>query len=166
MNHIQNILQKIGEFASWSALVLILLVTIDVIMRYALGTSYLWLVELETYFFAMIFLLGSALCYQYDQHVRVDIFYEKLSKRNKAIINLLGNIFLLLPWVAIILYFSYDYMLLSLKVNESSAQPNGLPAVWLLKGTIFIGFFLLLIQLLLSMLKQLEIILHTNNEKS
>ena len=71
-----------------------------------------------------------------DEHVRVDIFYRNSNIRNKAIVDLLGSIFLLLPVCVILAYLSIPYVVASWKVLEGSKDGGGLEAVFLLKTAI------------------------------
>lgn len=127
-------------------------------MRYVFDFTLIWVIELEIYFFAFLFLIGSAYAFKHDKHVRVDVFYQKKSEKGKAWINLLGGLFFLLPWCAIVLWVSYNYAWFSLQMNEGSAQPGGLPALYILKFSISIAFALLLLQCIASILKSLIII--------
>ncbi len=142
-----------GKLAAWSSILLVFLVCVDVILRYFFNWSRVWMMELELYLFAIIFLLGGAYAFQKDQHVRVDVFYTNMSEKNKAIVNLIGGIFLLLPWCIIILYISQRFFLKSWRIGESSGQPGGLPMLYVKKGLLFVGFFLLFLQGLSSIYK-------------
>ncbi len=135
-----------GKLASWFTLLLVLIIVIDVCFRYFFNTSYIWVIELEKYFFAIIFLLGSGFAFQTENHVRVDVFYNQWSKRRKTKVNVLGHIFLLIPWCLLVIVVGFNYFQFSFKINESSAQAGGLPALYCLKSLIFIGFGLLLLQ--------------------
>ena len=119
----------------------------------------IWLVELEIYFFALIFLLGAGYVFQHDKHVRVDVFYSEGKPKTKAWVNLIGGILFLLPWCVVVLQVAYRYAQNSFLINESSSQPGGLPALYLLKSAIFIGFTFLLLQAIASVIRSLIIIL-------
>ena len=90
---IEKIIQKVGGFCSWLSFALVILITLDVFLRYIFNFSSASLYELEWHFFAIIFLLGSSITLQKDEHVRVDVFYNKLSNKKKEIVNLIGNVF-------------------------------------------------------------------------
>lgn len=139
-----------GKISSWFTLFLILLVGFDVVARYFFDSSRAWVMELEWHLFALIFLLGSAFCFKNDQHVRVDLFYADFSPKNKALVNLMGGIFLLVPWSIFIIWTSFDYAVLSFQINEKSPDPGGLPFRYIIKFAIVFGFLLLLLQALIS----------------
>ncbi len=147
VSHILQLINKtLGDFFSWSTALLVITIMLDVIMRYVFSRSFIWITELETYFFAITFMLAGGYAYANEKHVRVDLFYSKWSKRKKAIIDLLGTFLFLLPWCIISIHVCYKYFYASFKIGESSAQAGGLAAVYLLKLIILLGFILLLIQ--------------------
>ena len=106
--------------------------------------------------FAVIFMVGSSLTLQKDEHVRVDVFYNKFSDKGKNIINLIGNIIFLLPFSLIIFYTSIPFVEDSFKILESSPDPGGLPFRFLIKSIIPISFLLLAIQGVLNVFKNLK----------
>ncbi|NJK83786.1 MAG: TRAP transporter small permease subunit [Saprospiraceae bacterium] len=109
-------------------------------------TTAAWVIELEWHIFAIIFLLGGAYAFKHDRHVRVDLFYTHFSEREKAWLNLLGSLLLLIPWCIVTIFYSTKYALLSYQIQETSSDPGGLPALYVLKFIIVIGFILVLLQ--------------------
>lgn len=155
---IEQLVKKLGHLASFLCLFLVILICADVLMRYLFDFTLIWVIELEIYFFAILFLMGSAYALQKDRHVRVDVFYQKKSAKAKAWIDLLGALFFLLPWCVIIIWVSYNYAWFSWQMNEKSPQPGGLPALYVLKGFITLAFFLLLLQAVANVLKSIKTI--------
>jgi len=155
---IDKINRAIGTATSWLTLILVLVIVIDVLLRYIFNLTSAASFELEWHLFAMIFLLGAAWTLQGDKHVRVDVFYHRFSEKRKAWINLFGTFFLLFPFCAIGCFESLSFVESSFALRETSPQPGGLPARYLIKGTIPIGFFMLGLQgisILLSCIKKL-----------
>lgn len=142
-----------GKVASWFNIFLVVLVGFDVVFRYLLNTTSVWVMELEWHFFALIFLLGGGYAFQKNQHVRVDVFYDKFSEKEKAEVNFWGGIFFLLPWTIFLLYTSLSYAQTSFLIRETSPDPGGLPARYLIKYAIFLGFFLLFLEALISIVE-------------
>ena len=155
---IDSINSFFGQVAGWSSIVLVVLVCLDVILRYFFQWSRVWMMELELYLFAMTFLLGGAYAFQKDQHVRVDVFYTNMSEKGKARVNLIGGILLLLPWCFIVMYISQRYFFKSWRIGESSGQPGGLPMLYIKKGMLFVAFFLLSLQGVSSIYKSVLIL--------
>ena len=154
-----SLIKKIGEASALLNLILVLLICLDVLQRYVLNLTYNWVIELEWHLFGLIFLLGSAYTFQEDKHVRVDLFYNNFSEKKKAWVDTLGTIVLLIPWCIVAIMTSYNYASNSFYIKEGSPNPGGLPAMYLIKFCIVIGFILLLIQALLMIYKNLKILI-------
>ena len=130
----------------WLTTALVLLIFVDVILRYLFSSTSAWVIELEWHLFALIFLLGAGYALHKDQHVRVDVFYAKFSPRRKAWVDLIGTILFLIPWCLVIIGTSFNYAENSFAFRETSPDPGGLPARYVIKFAITIGFVLLLLQ--------------------
>ena len=91
-------------------------------------------------------LICAAYAMREDQHVRVDILYRRFSERRKKLINLIGNVIFLQPMLWVILFVSFEYVSFSWEIKEISAEPGGLPFVYLYKTVIVISTILLLLQ--------------------
>jgi len=135
-----------GRSISWLSLFLVLTTFTIVVLRYVFDSGSIALQETTTYLHASIFLVGMAYTLQQDAHVRVDIFYSRLSKRAKAWVDLSGAMFLLLPFMLFISWISWQYIAASWSVLEGSREAGGLPGVFLLKSLILIMTFLLSLQ--------------------
>ncbi|WP_281989514.1 TRAP transporter small permease subunit [Aquimarina aggregata] len=155
--------EKIGELVSWVAVLLGISIGLDVILRYIFQFTYVWMIEVEIYLFGMMFLLASGYTFKYGKHVRVDIFYAKLSKKGKAWVDLLGGLFLLIPWCYVVIVSSWYYGLSSFVIGETSPQPGGLPGLYVLKFCITLGFVFLLFQGVSHILKSIQVIFNTDN---
>ena len=150
---IDSVINVIGRSVSWISLLLILLICVDVVMRYFLQTSKIWMVELEWHLFSILFLFGASYTLLHDKHVRVDLFYENFSERNKRLVNAIGILTLVIPWCFIVLLTSWDYATNSFSFRENSPQPGGLPAIYIIKYVIFFGYLLLLLQALSELIR-------------
>jgi len=155
--------EKIGATVSWVSVLLAIIIGLDVIIRYVFQFTYVWMIEIEIYLFGMLFLLASGYTFKFDKHVRVDIFYTKLSQKGKAWIDLLGAVFLLIPWCYVVIVSSWYYGLSSFMIGEGSPQPGGLPALYVLKFCITLGFVFLLLQGVSSILKSIQILRNKDN---
>lgn len=117
--------------------------------------------ELEWHFFALIFLFASGYTLKTNKHVRVDLFYEKFSVKQRAWINLIGSLLFLIPWCVVIIYFSCSYAYSSWLINETSPDPGGLPARYIIKFCIPLGISLLLLQGISETLKSIRLLRKT-----
>ncbi len=150
-----------GKFVSWLVLVLVLLVSYDVSMRYLFSSGSIALQEMEWHLFAIIFLMGAAYTFKHDDHVRLDVFYQShfMNDYRRAWINLIGGIFMLMPFCLLIIYCAWPFVSLSYTSLEGSPDPGGLPYRWLLKIMIPASFTLLSLQGFGDILKNLGHIL-------
>ena len=155
INAIDTLNEAIGRAASWLVLAMVLLICYDVTMRYFFHQGSVALQELEWHLFALIFLLGSAYTLKYDNHVRVDILYQShyLSNEHRALINIFGILFFLLPFCVLILITTWPFVENAYYYLEGSPDPGGLPYRYLLKGSILVAFTLLILQGLAELLR-------------
>lgn len=135
---VDQLIDFIGRSTAWLTLIMMIVTTVVVILRYVFNIGSIALQESITYMHAMVFMLGAAYTLQRNGHVRVDIFYQHFSERNKALVDALGSLFLLLPTCVFITWSCWSYVLSSWQVLESSAEPGGIPAVYLLKTLILV----------------------------
>ncbi|MAV08346.1 MAG: C4-dicarboxylate ABC transporter permease [Gammaproteobacteria bacterium] len=129
---------RVGQVISWLTLLLVILVMTVVISRYLLGVGSIAIQESVSYVHAIIFMLGLAFTLLRGGHVRVDIFYREFSPRRKAIVDLIGAAVFLLPFCGLILFGSWDYVMASWSIRETSSETGGIAAVYLLKTLMII----------------------------
>ena len=148
----------IGRGVSWVTTLLVVVVFLDVVMRYALNISFVFTQELEWHLFGFIFLIGAGYTLLHNGHVRVDIIYQRLDAKAQAWINLVGCIVFLIPGCLLIIITSLDFAWQSMKILEGSPDPGGIPLRFIMKSFIPIGFSLFLLQGLSLLINSLMII--------
>ena len=150
MKNLSTFLNIVNRYAGYLCAFLVVLMVVNVflvvILRYLFGISFIWMQETYVWMHAYIFMVGAGFTYLNDDHVRIDIIYRNSSKLYKAIVDLVGNIFLLLPFLYIIWSYSFPFVLKSWQMNEVSREAGGLTMIYLLKLAILIFAFLLFIQ--------------------
>lgn len=117
----------------------------DVIMRYFFHNSSVAMQELEWHLFSIFILFGVPVALLEEGHVRVDFLYDRFSLRTKALINIVGTIFFLLPLASLIFFGSFDFVMDSYAINEISENPGGLPYRWVIKAMIPLAFAILIL---------------------
>jgi TRAP-type mannitol/chloroaromatic compound transport system permease small subunit len=135
-DRIDRLNMAIGRAVAWAALFIVLLQFTVVVLRYAFGVGSIWLSEAIIYGHATLFMLAAAWTLREGGHVRVDIFYADAAPRTKAVIDLIGSLALLLPFMLVVLWFSVPYVGRSWDILERSRETSGLPIVFLLKTLI------------------------------
>ena len=104
--------------------------------RYIFNIGSIGMQELVMYLHGCVFMIGIAFTLKEGGHVRVDVLHEKLSAKNKAIIDIIGTLLFLMPFCFFIFFVSLEYVRFAWTVQESSPDPGGLPGVFLLKTLI------------------------------
>ena len=127
---------RTGRLLAWLVLGMALLTAFIVVLRYGFNIGSILAQESVIYMHGALFLLGAAYALKTGAHVRVDIFYRDFSPRARAWVNSLGGIVFLLPLCVFITVSSWDYVSESWAMRESSPEPGGIPAVYLLKTLI------------------------------
>jgi len=135
-----------GKIVSWLTLFMVVVLSINVISSWIFQTSSILLSESITWMHSANFLLAAAFTLNQGEHVRVDIFYAKMSIKGKAIVDLIGTVFLLLPVSGFIIWSSWSYVLLSWRIGEVSAEAGGMPATFVLKSFLIVMPVLLIIE--------------------
>lgn len=117
----------IGRAASWLTLFMVLVTFVVVVMRYAFDAGYIWVQESVVWMHAAVFMLGAAYTLHEDEHVRVDVLYRNMSPQRRAWVDLVGVIIFLLPVCIFLAGNSWDFVMQSWRIGESSREPGGLP---------------------------------------
>jgi TRAP-type mannitol/chloroaromatic compound transport system permease small subunit len=146
----------VGRSMRGLTLLMVLVTTYDVVMRYVFRQSFVFVQELEWHFFAVLFLLTAGYAHLKGDHVRVDIFYARMSARGKAMVDLVCGILFLFPTCFLLVATSVPFVRASWSVLEGSPDPGGLPGRYLLKLAIPVGFILLGLQGLSETVKNLD----------
>ncbi len=151
--YLDRISKYSGNIAAFLTIVLSLLVVYDAAMRYLFSAGSIALQEVEWHLFDIVFLLGLTYALKHDKHVRVDIFYERYSHDTKAMVQILSQLLLILPFSLLFVYDAYDMALQSFLQQEVSSDPGGLPYRWMIKGVLVLAFVLLILQSFSEMIK-------------
>jgi TRAP-type mannitol/chloroaromatic compound transport system permease small subunit len=138
--------ERVGRFASFVVLGMVLVVFADVVLRYGLGRSSVFMQEMEWHLFAVSYMVAAGYTMLYDEHVRVDILYSSWPPRRRAWANFIFALVFFFPSVFLVIYTTIPFLRNSWMVNEGSPDPGGVPARWILKSVIIIGFTLLGLQ--------------------
>jgi TRAP-type mannitol/chloroaromatic compound transport system permease small subunit len=142
---IDRVIDVTGACTSWVALVIVLLMATNVLLRYAFSVGTVWSQELEWHLLVPLILFGMTYALRHGEHVRVDIVYARLSARRKLIVDL-ASALLTVGVAVLIIWFSLHYVQQSYVIDEGSPDPGGIPHRFLIKGLIPVGFTLLALQ--------------------
>ncbi|MBF0352274.1 MAG: TRAP transporter small permease subunit [SAR324 cluster bacterium] len=135
---IDRLNEHIGHAVSWLMLILAVNTFVVVILRYVFRLSWIWLQEAPVYMHGILFMVAGGYTLLHEGHVRVDIFYQTWSPKIKAMVNILGCLFLLFPTCAVLLAYGWPYVMNSWHLLEGSRDTGGINGVYLLKTMILI----------------------------
>jgi TRAP-type mannitol/chloroaromatic compound transport system permease small subunit len=152
---IERVIDALGRATSWLALVIVVLMAINVILRYLFSYGSVWAQELEWHLLAPLILFGMSYALLHGEHVRVDVLYAKFSPAAKLWIDVVAAL-LGIVIAAAIIWLSLKYVQQSWSIDEKSPDPGGLPWRWALKALIPIGFFFLILQSIATLLGTFE----------
>ena len=146
---LRRLLEAVALASGWLLVIMALVTTFDVVARkFGMELPYTKLQELEWHFHAAIFSLWMGYCYTINAHPRVDSFTENLSYRSRAWVELGGCLILALPYVALVAYYSLDFVAGSYRLGEQSDSTVGLTHRWIIKGIYAFGLWLVVLGIL------------------
>ncbi|MBN1104809.1 MAG: TRAP transporter small permease subunit [Deltaproteobacteria bacterium] len=143
---IDGINKVVGFVATVFILVLVLITMTDVSLRYLFRAGSVAFQELEWHLYAANFVLAAGWTMLKDGHVRIDILYNMASPRKRAAIDFVGVFLLCIPFCLIVIWSSWPFFVNAWSIREGSPDPGGLPARYILKAMIPLGFSLVLLQ--------------------
>lgn len=135
----------VGEVASALWLVLVLVIVVQVVARYAFGTGSIAMEELQWHLYAIGFMLGLSFTDMRERNVRIDVLAERFSQRKRLWIEMFGLVLLFLPFTIFVMWAAIPFFWSSYQLNETSAAAGGLPYRWFLKSFIVTAFALLVL---------------------
>lgn len=152
---LESVNRGVGAVVRWLALAMVLLQFAVVVLRYVYGVSFVFLGEGVLYMHATLFMLAAGYTLLVDAHVRVDIFYARLSGRGKAAVDVGGALLLLLPSMLLLAWVSWPSVRNSWSVLEGAISVGGIPASFLLKSLIPAFCLLMIVQGVACLLRDL-----------
>ncbi len=168
---LNRFIKRLVGAVAWLNVALIIVILTTVILRYGfhrngllLGWGLVPMEELEWHLYSVPFMFGLAYAITNNSHIRIDIIHMAMSKRLQHFFEIFGIIFLLMPFLLIMLDFSFDYAVYSFTHNESSQSPSGLPYRWIIKSVIPLSMLLMIIAALARLIQETALLLHHGKE--
>lgn len=149
-----------GRLFSWLALFMVVMMTINVLMRYAFSAGVPWQQEVVRFAHGMLFLGGAAYALKHEALVRVDVLYQGMCEFKAAWVNIIGTVIFLFPTCFALIYFSADYILGSWEIFEGSAEYKGMPGVFVFKSFIWLAGGLLALQGVSTIIHSINVLRH------
>jgi TRAP-type mannitol/chloroaromatic compound transport system permease small subunit len=134
-----------GRICCWVIIPLMILVVLEVTLRYFFDHPTIWNFEITVQLYAFHFMIVAAFALLHGSHVAVDVFSEKLNKRARAILDVISYTLFFFPFLIVILYQGIKYSLKAWMILERSWSSFQAP-LYIIKTIIPLMAFLLLVQ--------------------
>jgi TRAP-type mannitol/chloroaromatic compound transport system permease small subunit len=151
---------RFGHIAAWSVIASCFISAANAVVRYAFDKSSNGFLEIQWYLFACCVMLGAAQVLRMNEHVRVDLFYARLSGRGKVLVDLFGLVFFLLPVMTTMIWFAWPLFARMFVSGEMSSNAGGLVR-WPAMLTLPLGFGLVMLQGVSEIIKRIGWLTHT-----
>lgn len=150
---VEKLTRAAGILAAWLLAPLTAIIVYEVIARYVFNAPTAWGFEIDYMLAGTIFLYGSPYALQVGRHIRIDFFYERLGPKGRAVVNMLGYVFLFLPLAWWITWGLGDYAIDAFETGRTSARSAWNPVIWPFRALLCIGFGLLALQATAELIK-------------
>ena len=135
-----------GTWIAWLIVPLVLVVSYEVIARYAFNAPTIWSFDLTYMFYGTIFMLGAAYTLHKGAHIRTDFFFEKWSVRTRAAIDSIAYIVFFFPSLIVFLVVTGEQGWYAFEIGEVSEQTPWRPLLWPFKAIVPLAALFLIIQ--------------------
>jgi TRAP-type mannitol/chloroaromatic compound transport system permease small subunit len=151
---IKDVLEKIAFASGWLLILLMFITCADILCRkLGIPIPLTKMQELEYYIHTIVFSMWMGYNYAINAHPRVDSYTETLQFRTRAWIEFWGCLVFALPYMAVLVYYGWDFTYSSFIQNESSENTLGWSHRWVMKGLFYIGLWLVLLGIVSVMLR-------------
>jgi TRAP-type mannitol/chloroaromatic compound transport system permease small subunit len=130
---LEAVVDRIGGAMAWLVLAVVFLLFVQNPLREYFGQGQFLANDMGQLCHAAVFMIGVAYAWRWDRQVRVDLFYRDMGGRTKAVVNLLGTVFLLLPWLAFVTWDSVPTVVESIRIAERFPE-TGSPGFFVFKS--------------------------------
>jgi len=135
-----------GKLIAWIVIPNVLALVYEFFARYVFGSPTIWSYEVTYFFYGSHFLLGAAYTLHLKSHIRIDIFYQRISPRGRAIADTIGYLIFFFPVMLLLIYAGAEFTIQSFQMNETSGLSPWRPYLYPYKAVIVISIFLLFLQ--------------------
>jgi len=162
VSFLTSIVTTITTKTAWINLLVMFTILVQVTLRYGFHAGEAWVDEFIWHLYAF-FMFGLSYAITTDSHIRVDIVHMKFTKKKQRIIEVLGIVFLIMPFTIIIFDHSVGWVHHSFMANEFSENTTGLPYRWVVKSLLPISLVLIFIASLSELIKNIVLLIHGEN---
>ena len=153
VNIVDTICEKVGRFVMYGIFIMMFLLILSFITRNIINIPLMWIIEMAQFTITAYYLLGGGYSMLTDDHVRMDLFYGKLSKKGKAKMDIFTSIFLIF-YLALLFFRSITSLIYTIETKQKLFTAWA-PYVWPIKTLMLIGILLMLLQAFSTLFKDI-----------
>jgi TRAP-type mannitol/chloroaromatic compound transport system permease small subunit len=158
INKIEKLSVWSGKIVAWLVIPNVFALVYEVIARYILKSPTIWSYEVTYFLYGTHFLIGAAYTLQIKGHIRIDVLHMHLSPKGKAVVDVLGYLFLFFPVMIALIYAGTEFTIQSWEMGEKSGLSPWRPYLYPYKAILVISFLLIFIQGIAEFIKNLHIL--------
>ena len=155
---IDGLNERIGRSLMWFVLFAVIISAVNAVVRKAFDMSSNAFLEIQWYLFAAVVMLGAAYTMLRQGHVKIDVIVGRFSKRTQIIVECLGIVFFLFPFVYKVNELVWPLVIQAYNSGEMSQNAGGLIR-WPVYALVPAGFILLGLQGLSELIKRIGFLL-------
>ena len=141
---VDNICERVGRFVMYGIFLMMFLLILSFVTRNIINFPLMWIIEMAQFTITAYYLLGGGYSMLTDDHVRMDLFYGRLSKKGKAKMDIFTSFFLIF-YLAILFFGSITSLIYTIETKQKLFTAWA-PYVWPIKTLMLIGILLMLLQ--------------------
>ena len=153
VNIVDTICEKVGRFVMYWVFFMMFLLILSFVTRNIINFPLMWIIEMAQFTITAYYLLGGGYSMLTDDHVRMDLFYGKLSNKGKAKMDVFTSYFLI--FYLIILFIGSITSLIYTIETKQKLFTAWAPYVWPIKTLMLIGILLMLLQAFSTLFKDI-----------
>ena len=153
VNFIDTICEKVGRFVMYWVFFIMFLLILSFVTRNIINFPLMWIIEMSQFTITAYYLLGGGYSMITDDHVRMDLFYGKLSEKGKAKMDAFTSVFLIF-YLVILFYGSISSLEYTIQTKQRLFTAWA-PYVWPIKSLMLFGILLMLLQAISMFFKNL-----------
>ena len=150
---VDYVCEKVGRFVMYGIFLMMFLLILSFIKRNIINLPLMWIIEMAQFTITAYYLLGGGYSMLTDDHVRMDLFYGRLSKKGKAKMDIFTSFFLIF-YLAILFFGSITSLIYTIETKQKLFTAWA-PYVWPIKTLMLIGILLMLLQAFSSLFKNI-----------
>ena len=154
VNFVDSVCIRVGRIVMYGVFFMMFVLILSFVTRNIINYPMMWIIEMAQFTITAYYLLGGGYSMITDDHVRMDLFYGKLTEQGKAKMDAFTSIFLIF-YLVILFYGSITSLQYTIQTKQKLFTAWA-PYVWPIKTLMLIGILLMLLQAIAMFFKNLE----------